>query len=511
MNKKTKISLNSTLIETVVSKTMSIQEQYDQYLMTPDGAKEAGDMYRRLKETEKKCNACRAKALRLARMIVNGEWENWTEAYTDFYYKHEEKLCCSWVVGGMPERIAFVEDGEPPFCDKWWHCILPVIEIGILFIPGINILAALGASMAVGLADATIYYYEGERKTAGLVAFLTMLPLVPSIAKKFPFVKAWGKGSTTMTKFVNGKSVSVLEYYQMQSLKNSEKFIIKESEKYMVEKALKESVEIAGVRISKEALEKAMKDGYLKVTIKGVTHNLTNQTIKAITKGGLYTAKQQSNLIKFGKAATPYIIAGVAYITIYNEMAKTGMMGPQDLIRQLWGIEPRDTTDIKINKFFAKVADPDAVLPEYETNWDFIKTMFNASGSAKDGELMVQAIKNGWNPYEEGKGLVPKKYRTDGYKEWVENILSNEELINWFLSDGSEKDNELLLLWVFDNPDYEPGRPIDEKYYTETRKEVIQKEKEAAENPDRQRDEEGDNVITLPDGTILSESLLTNR
>ena len=87
MSKKIKISLNSTLIEAVASKTMSIQEQYDQYLMTPDGAEEAAEMFQNVKEKEKECKACNKKALRLARKIVALDFEGWTEGDTKFYCK----------------------------------------------------------------------------------------------------------------------------------------------------------------------------------------------------------------------------------------------------------------------------------------------------------------------------------------------------------------------------------------------------------------------------------------
>ena len=106
-----------------------------------------------------------------------------------------------------------------------------------------------------------------------------------------------------------------------------------------------------------------------------------------------------------------------------------------------------------------------------------VKFKFNSSGSAKDGELMVQAIKSGWNPFKEGKGVVPKKYRTNGYKEWVNNILSNEKLVKHFGSDGSETDNNLLLSLIFEK-DFVYGKAVPEEYQTETYKKNKQKDKE---------------------------------
>ena len=495
MTKKNKISLQSELHEIVVNKVINTQEQT---LYTNAMDFQYFDTDKQNVKTHNKCAEYQKNAERIARIIVKMDWQKFTADDLTFYNRHmDSSVPCVWMTPKtVNEYIYWIEDGEPGFCDNPWHCILPIVEIGVLFIPGLNIVAALGLSMAAGVADGLIYYHEDEKRTAGLVIGLSMLPLVPSIAKKFPFVKAWGKaGSKTMVRFINGEAVTVLEYYQPQSIKANTKFIEKEILQYTLEKAAKESIELAGQKVTKETLEKAMKDGFLEITIGGVTRKVTSETIEALTKKGVYTVAQQSKLIKFGKAAVPYIIAGFSYIKIYNEVAKTGVLGPQDLIRQKWGIEPRDSADIKINKFFTKVADHDAVLPEYETNWEFIKTMFNADGSGTDGELMVQAIKAGWNPYKEGTGVVPTKYRTEGYKEWVENILSNEELVEWFESDGSEEDNALLLLWVFDNPDFESGMAIDEKYHTETRKKRHEEEKARPQK----------RVLILPDGTVIKD------
>ena len=524
MNKKTKISLNSTLIETVVSKTRDIQEQMAPYA-------DYGEVLAKMEKWERQW---KRKRDRVAKLIFDGDWENFTTCQTHgcicypsasnnpmrycsdegFYNRYHLDLypagATTYMSWGVDWKIQHYEEGEPGMCDNILHCILPIVEIGVLFIPFIGWGVALGISMTVGMVDALIYYNEGEKQTAGLVAFLTLLPGVPGVVKKFPFVKAWGKkGAEKIAgKIVAEESITMLEKYQLKALtsESAQKYIEKEVKQHINEIIAKdligETVEIGGKQITKEMVENAVKKGYLEITVDGITAQLSKEMIEKL---GIYTQKQQITLIKFFKQASPFILAGAAYIKIYNEIAKTGIMGPKDLIRKLWGIEPRDVATIKANKLFMKLVDPDAVLPEYETNWEFITIMFNADGSSGDGELMVQAIKNGWNPYEDGKGLVPKKYRTQGYKEWVDTILSNEDLLNWFMSDGSEKDNELLLLWVFDNPDYEPGRPIDEKYHTETRKKEIQKEKEAAENPDRQRDEEGENVITLPDGTIVEE------
>ena len=449
----------------------------------------------------------------MARKIVALDFEGWTDADEEFYKKYENESGCGFGIGlfgkTMNEWIAWAADGEPGNCDNPFHCILPVLAVGALFISGpvgwgaYGTYLGLGLSITIEAVDAAIYWNEDEKQTAGLVLALSLLPVLGKVVKRFPFVKNWAKGSPAYFRFMNGKAISVLENYQMKALKNGKTFIDKEIIDYAAEKAAKESIEIAGKKVTKESLEEAMKKGSMDVTVDGVTHTITKDMFNGLTQAGvnkvyLYTAKQQSLLIKFIDAAMPYVIAGWGYWEIYNKVAKTGLFGPKDLIRKLWDKEPDDKSTITISKFFSKVADPEAELEDYETNWDFIKAMFKSSGSAKDGELMVQAIKNGWTPYEEGKILVPKKYRTRSYKKWVNDILSNQELLDWFKSDGSEKDNELLLQWIYSNLQYDPdklaGGGIPEEYRTETMIEFLNKRYEGSTT-----DEEGYEQIDLPD------------
>ena len=484
MSKKIKISLNSTLIDTIVSKTKSIQEQYDSYIMTQDGAKEVSKMFQNVKEKEKECKACNKKALRLARKIVALDFEGWTEGDTKFYYKNEKKLCCSAVNGGMPTLIKHVEDGEPGWCDNWLHCVLPIIEIGLLFVPGIGWAVALGLSMTVGLIDAAIYYSEGEEETAGLVAFLTILPGVPGVVKKFPFVKSWAKQGTKKIseKLITGEGLSMLERYQLKSLstESAQKFLELEVKQHIRDLASKEffgeAVEIGGKKITKEMIDNAVEKGYLEMTIGGTKSKLSKELVTALTKSKKFTAIQQLKLIKFIKQVTPFLLAGMGYFKIMDEVAKSGARGPKKLIEKLWGYDLDDTSERKINNFFQKVADPESEINnDIKTKWDFIKFIFNSSGSAKDGELMVQAVKSGWNPFEEGKGVVPKKYRTNGYKVWVKNIITNEKLLKWFNSDGSETDTRLLLGLLFENPGFTIGSRIPKEYQTETYKKNLEK------------------------------------
>jgi len=406
-----------------------------------------------------RCEKYREKAKKMARRIVNMEFDDWTPTDTAWFdkYSADGAQPCTMINKrnwNMNEWVEWVENDEPGLCAKWHHCVLPVLEfasLALAAIPVVGWAGALAVSMGLGLLDGALYVAEGDEELGGLIMFLSALPAVPSVVKKFPFVEEWGKAGAKKIagKIVAGKTVSKLEQYQIKWLTTeaSQKFIEIEVKKQLI----KESVELG----------------------------LRKEVIEGISK---YTAKQQPFIIKFAKFTAPMVAAGYTYWQIYDAVAKTGVMGPKDLIRKLWKKEPDDKSEIKIGKFFRKVADADAELEEHETNWQLIKAMFKSSGSATDGELMVQAIKAGWTPYEKGKMLVPKKWRTQAYKEWVDDILSNEGLLKHFRSDGSDVDNELLLQWIYSNLQYDPasldGYAIPEEYWTETMKEFLKKREE---------------------------------
>jgi len=68
------------------------------------------------------------------------------------------------------------------------HDFMAVLAIGAAFIP----VAGIFISAAIGMADAALYYNEGDKNTAGLVAGLSMLPFVGKIVAKIPGIKELG-------------------------------------------------------------------------------------------------------------------------------------------------------------------------------------------------------------------------------------------------------------------------------------------------------------------------------
>ena len=487
--KKTIILKESELIGLIESTINEIQEQtikggyYDG--MSVDQLKDYGKTMRnkgsaRTTEESKYVKSWKTKRDSVARKIVNGKWETWTignsscgsSISTDFSSCSDQQFYEKYHLGikdlsaygknwkyhvavkqGVDWKIRHIEDGEPGWCAKWWHCVLPIIEIGVLFIPFIGWGLALGISMTVGLTDALLYYNEGDDQTAGLVAFLTILPGVPGVVKKFPFVKSWGKtGAKKMAgKIIAGENITLLQKYQLKALttESAEKLIKKEVTDQVAEQAVKKGAKDVGVE-------------------------LTEDMVKNILK---YTKPQQKFLIKFAKQAAPFVAAGVAYTVIYNKIAKSGAMGPKKLIERRWGIDLDDKSEFTISKFFLELGGFD-ISDMPSTKWEVIKTLFHSDSSAVDGEKLVQAIKAGWNPLklpEQGDVIVvPKKYRTTGYNEFVNKVLSDEAITTAFMSDGSEEDNNLLILFIIENKDWEGLSLVPEQYRTETYKQQLE-------------------------------------
>lgn len=67
------------------------------------------------------------------------------------------------------------------------HTAMTLLQIGTAFIPFVGPFISMG----IGLADAAIYYNEGDKKTAGLVGVFSVIPGVGGLASKLGLSK-WG-------------------------------------------------------------------------------------------------------------------------------------------------------------------------------------------------------------------------------------------------------------------------------------------------------------------------------
>lgn len=81
------------------------------------------------------------------------------------------------------------------------HTVATILQIGTAFIP----VAGPFISASIGLADAALYYKEGDNNSAGLTAAFSMLPFVGSVVSKIPGVKQLGsKGMAALSNKISG-------------------------------------------------------------------------------------------------------------------------------------------------------------------------------------------------------------------------------------------------------------------------------------------------------------------
>ena len=103
------------------------------------------------------------------------------------------------------------------------HTIATIFAIGTAFIPVVGPFISAG----IGLADAALYYKEGDKQAAGLTAAFSMLPFVGSVVTKIPGVKQLGtKGMAALSsKLSKGQKLTQLETEIVNLINKSKQFI----------------------------------------------------------------------------------------------------------------------------------------------------------------------------------------------------------------------------------------------------------------------------------------------
>lgn len=103
------------------------------------------------------------------------------------------------------------------------HTLTTVLGIGTAFIPVIGPFI----SASIGLADAALYYKEGDKNSAGLTAAFSMLPFIGTVVSRIPGVKQLGsKGMAALSAKLSSKAkLSKTEIDLVEKIKSQEKLI----------------------------------------------------------------------------------------------------------------------------------------------------------------------------------------------------------------------------------------------------------------------------------------------
>ena len=180
-------------------------------------------------------------------------------------------------------KIIKTAEDEAKFTVNDPHTLLMVAQIATAFIPVVGIFISAG----LGFADAALYYNEGDKKTAGMTAMFSVIPLLGPVVSKIPAINKLGsKGmkilSDKIAKGGNNAKYTSDEISVINSISKEKSLITQELNNY-----------------SKN------------IATQGVKQNMnpaTKQILKSIAKGGL----------KFGAVTGGYVGAGVAYNKIYD-------------------------------------------------------------------------------------------------------------------------------------------------------------------------------------------------
>ena len=88
------------------------------------------------------------------------------------------------------------------------HTLMTILQIGTAFIPLVGPFISAG----IGLADAAMYYNEGDKKTAGLIGVFSMIPGIGGLAGKLGLSKWTAKALGEVGKKISlGSKLSPLE------------------------------------------------------------------------------------------------------------------------------------------------------------------------------------------------------------------------------------------------------------------------------------------------------------
>jgi len=182
---------------------------------------------------------------------------------------------------GFPARKKTGTTSENMWGDQ--HTANLVFGIASAFIPVIGPFISAG----IGLADAALYYKEGDTKTAGMVAMFSLLPGIGAILPKIPGIKQLGvKGMSALaSKLSKGQKIT-------------------DSTELAVIKGIKENADLI-----KSSLDTHVKTLAQQATTKQLAANVKNPLLN-LTKSGLnWTAKN----------VVPYVGAGAGYEYTWNK------------------------------------------------------------------------------------------------------------------------------------------------------------------------------------------------
>lgn len=182
------------------------------------------------------------------------------------------------------------------------HTINTVLQIGSAFIPVIGPFISAG----IGLADAAIYYKEGDTKTAGLIGLFSAIPGIGGLASKLGLTKWTAKALGEIGKKISlGAKLSPVEMQVTNRVAQYKQLIQSEMQKIGESATVKAGTQAARQKLNQRGAIKTAKE-----TGKSLpsANQASKNTLNKIAKGGL----------KIAGSTIPYVGANITYDKVYN-------------------------------------------------------------------------------------------------------------------------------------------------------------------------------------------------
>jgi hypothetical protein len=159
---------------------------------------------------------------------------------------------------GFPARKKTGTTSENMWGDQ--HTANLVFGIASAFIPVIGPFISAG----IGLADAALYYKEGDTKTAGMIAMFSLLPGVGAIANRIPVIRQLGvKGMSALASKLS-KGQKITDPIELQVING----IVKNVD--LIKSSLNTQVKTLAQQASTKPLSSVIKSGLSKLGKEGL-------------------------------------------------------------------------------------------------------------------------------------------------------------------------------------------------------------------------------------------------
>jgi hypothetical protein len=260
------------------------------------------------------------------------------------------------------------------------HLLMDIAAVGTFFIPVVGPFLSLG----IELANAGLYYSEGDKEGAGFALAFALIPM-GELVGKIPAVKKLGRNglASLIRKARTGGKLTKAETEAVEQINKNKKWL--------------------SLKSAKEAS---------KIFIKG---KLKKATLKDIVYGVYKYAKKNPN--KFSLAKNGLVIGGIWYS--YAKLV------------EIYGIGQESQTPQMVSK--SNDDNGEQIVTDFDKNWDYKKDGDKYYTKKKDSEKWILASGNAEKSIREkvfGKDqLKSKSSLTPEQKKLEQQYLSDKEEI----------------------------------------------------------------------------------